>query len=140
MWQKELNSRDGAWERICGERDPFILCSLMWSWVEQLKEPVITKEDVDMLVDRRADAAEALFLLEKGQHQTILCVLHCIVNLQTIPVDVEEAFLAHAIKAFTKVNFDSENGPTVYNTLKKIFKHTLEEKRKMTKDGPKPGL
>ncbi|XP_055127843.1 protein tyrosine phosphatase domain-containing protein 1 isoform X3 [Symphalangus syndactylus] len=138
--KKELNSRDGAWERICGERDPFILCSLMWSWVEQLKEPVITKEDVDMLVDRQADATEALFLLEKGQHQTILCVLHCIVNLQTIPVDVEEAFLAHAIKAFTKVNFDSENGPTVYNTLKKIFKHTLEEKRKMTKDGPKPGL
>ncbi|XP_012519906.1 PREDICTED: protein tyrosine phosphatase domain-containing protein 1 isoform X3 [Propithecus coquereli] len=137
--KKELNSRDGAWERICGERDPFILCSLMWSWVEQLKEPVITKEDVDMLVDRQADAAEALFLLETGQHQTILCVLHCIVSLQTVPVDVEEAFLVHAIKAFTKVNFDSENGPVVYSTLKKIFKHTLEEKRKMTKDGPKPG-
>uniref|UniRef100_A0A671FBZ6 Protein tyrosine phosphatase domain-containing protein 1 n=1 Tax=Rhinolophus ferrumequinum TaxID=59479 RepID=A0A671FBZ6_RHIFE len=103
MWQKELNSQDGAWERICGEKDPFILCSLMWSWVEQLKEPVITQEDVAMLVDRRADAAEALFLLEK-------------------------------------VNFDSENGPVVYNTLKKIFKHTLEEKRKMTKDSPKPSV
>ncbi|KAJ8784911.1 hypothetical protein J1605_007797 [Eschrichtius robustus] len=140
MWQKELNSRDGAWERICGERDPFILCSLMWSWVEQLKEPVITKEDVDMLVDRSADAAEALFLLEKGQQQTILCVLHCIVSLQVIPANVEEAVLARAIKAFTKVNFDSENGPIVYNTLKKIFKNTLEEKRKMTKDGPKPGV
>ncbi|XP_015980875.2 protein tyrosine phosphatase domain-containing protein 1 isoform X2 [Rousettus aegyptiacus] len=138
MWQKELNSRDGAWERICGEKDPFILCSLMWSWVEQLKEPVLTQEDVGMLVDRHADAAEALFLLEKGQHQTILCVLHCIVSLQTIPADVEEAILAHAIKAFTKVNFDSENGPIVYNTLKKIFKHTLEEKRKMAKDSPKP--
>ncbi|XP_059782273.1 protein tyrosine phosphatase domain-containing protein 1 isoform X3 [Balaenoptera ricei] len=140
MWQKELNSRDGAWERICGERDPFILCSLMWSWVEQLKEPVITKEDVDMLVDRSADAAEALFLLEKGQQQTILCVLHCIVSLQVIPANVEEAVLARAIKAFTKVNFDSENGPIVYSTLKKIFKNTLEEKRKMTKDGPKPGV
>nr|XP_020021548.1 protein tyrosine phosphatase domain-containing protein 1 isoform X2 [Castor canadensis] len=140
MWQKELNSRDGAWERICGERDPFILCDLMWSWVEQLKEPVITKEDMDMLVDRQADAAEALFLLEKGQHQTILCVLHCIVSLQSIPVEVEDACLARAIKAFTKVNFDSENGPTVYNTLKKIFKHTLEEKRKMAKDSPKPSL
>ncbi|XP_010834269.1 PREDICTED: protein tyrosine phosphatase domain-containing protein 1 isoform X2 [Bison bison bison] len=140
MWQKELNSRDGAWERICGEKDPFILCSLMWSWVEQLKEPVITKEDMDMLVDRCADASEALFLLEKGQQQTILCVLHCIVSLQTIPADVEEAVLARAIKAFTKVNFDSENGPIVYNTLKKIFKHTLEEKRKMTKDNPEPGI
>lgn len=140
MWQKELNSREGAWERICGERDPFILCSLMWSWVEQLKEPVISKEDVDMLVDRHADAAEALFLLEKGQYQTILCVLHCIVSLQTLPVEVEEACLSHAIKAFTKVNFDSENGPIVYDTLKKIFKHTLEEKRKMAKDSLRPGL
>ncbi|XP_046956662.1 protein tyrosine phosphatase domain-containing protein 1 isoform X2 [Lynx rufus] len=140
MWQKELNSRDGAWERICGERDPSILCSLMWSWVEQLKEPVITKEDVDMLADSHTEAAEALFLLEKGQHQTILCVLHCIVNLQPIPADVEEAILARAIKAFTKVNFDSENGPIVYDTLKKIFKHTLEEKGKMTKDGPQPDV
>ncbi|XP_040101672.1 protein tyrosine phosphatase domain-containing protein 1 isoform X3 [Oryx dammah] len=76
----------------------------------------------------------------QGQQQTILCVLHCIVSLQTIPADVEEAVLARAIKAFTKVNFDSENGPIVYNTLKKIFKHTLEEKRKMTKDGPEPGI
>ncbi|EPQ03484.1 Protein tyrosine phosphatase domain-containing protein 1 [Myotis brandtii] len=140
MWQKELNSRDGAWERICGERDPFILCSLMWSWVEQLKEPVITQEDVSMLADRCADAADALFLLEKGQHQTILCVLHCLVSLQPVPEDVEEAVLAHTIQAFTKVHFDSENGPIVYNTLKKIFKHTLEEKRKMTKDSPKPGV
>lgn len=140
MWQKELNSRDGAWERICGEKDPFILCSLMWSWVEQLKEPVITQEDVDMLVDRCADAAEALFLLEKGQHQTVLCVLHCIASLRTIPTHVEDAALAHTIKAFTKVTFDSENGPIVYSTLKKIFKHTLEEKRKMTKDSPKPSV
>lgn len=108
--------------------------------MEQLKEPVITKEDVDMLVDRCADAAEALFLLEKGQQQTVLCVLHCIVGLQTIPADVEEAVLARAIKAFTKVNFDSENGRIVYSTLKKIFKNMLEEKRKMTKDGPKPGI
>ncbi|XP_060266810.1 protein tyrosine phosphatase domain-containing protein 1 isoform X6 [Ovis aries] len=76
----------------------------------------------------------------QGQQQTILCVLHCIVSLQTIPADVEEAVLARAIKAFTKVNFDSENGPIVYNTLKKIFKHTLEEKRKMTKDSPGPGI
>ncbi|XP_064346161.1 protein tyrosine phosphatase domain-containing protein 1 isoform X2 [Camelus dromedarius] len=140
MWQKELNSRDGAWERLCGERDPLTLCSLMWSWVEQLKEPVIPRRDVDTLLDRRAEAAEALFLLDKGQHQTILCVLHCVASLRAIPADVEEAILARAIKAFTKVSFDSENGPVVYNTLKKIFKHTLEEKRKMTKDDPKPDV
>lgn len=42
--------------------------------------------------------------MKQGQYQTILCVLHCIVSLQTLPVEVEEACLSHAIKAFTKVS------------------------------------
>ncbi|XP_059679195.1 protein tyrosine phosphatase domain-containing protein 1 [Gavia stellata] len=135
MWQKELNSRDGAWDKICTERDPFILCSLMWSWIEQLKEPIISKDDIDMLAKNCTESQDALYLLRKEQCQTILCILHCVVNLQTLPVDVEEALLARAIKAFTKTSFDSENGPYVYNTLKKVFKQTLEEKRKRFDEG-----
>ncbi|XP_069499672.1 protein tyrosine phosphatase domain-containing protein 1 [Ambystoma mexicanum] len=129
-WQKELNSREGAWDKICAEKDPFILCRLMWSWIEQLKEPLITKEDVEMLAANCNEPQSALYLLEKGQHQTILCILHCIVSLQTIPADIEDAFFTRAIKAFTKVHFDSETGPHVYGTLKTIFQHVLEAKRK----------
>uniref|UniRef100_A0A8C5UAE1 Protein tyrosine phosphatase domain-containing protein 1 n=1 Tax=Malurus cyaneus samueli TaxID=2593467 RepID=A0A8C5UAE1_9PASS len=135
MWQKELNSRDGAWDKICAERDPFILCSLMWSWLEQLKEPVLSKDDIDMLAKNCTESQDALYLLRKEQCQTILCILHCVVNLQTLPADVEEALLARAIKAFTKISFDSENGPYVYNTLKTVFKQALEEKRKRIKEG-----
>ncbi|NXF34110.1 PTPC1 protein, partial [Nyctibius bracteatus] len=138
MWQKELNSRDGAWDKICTERDPFILCSLMWSWIEQLKEPILSKDDIDMLAKNCTESQDALYLLRKEQCQTILCILHCVVNLQMLPADVEEALLARAIKAFTKASnhfFDSENGPYVYNTLKNVFKQTLEEKRKRLKEG-----
>ncbi|XP_038005320.1 protein tyrosine phosphatase domain-containing protein 1 isoform X2 [Motacilla alba alba] len=135
MWQKELNSQDGAWDKICTERDPFVLCSLMWSWIEQLKEPIISKEDVDMLAKNCTESQDALYLLGKEQCQTILCILHCVVNLQELPADVEEALLARAIKAFTKTSFDSENGPYVYNTLKTVFKQALEEKRKRIKEG-----
>ncbi|XP_029456699.1 protein tyrosine phosphatase domain-containing protein 1 isoform X1 [Rhinatrema bivittatum] len=134
MWQKELNSREGAWDKICMERDPFILCSLMWSWIEQLKEPIITKEDIAMLANKCTKPQDALNLLEKGQHQTILCILHCVVSLQTIPADVEDAFLTRAIRAFTKINLDSENGPMFYSILKTIFQDILEEKRKATKE------
>ncbi|XP_030061910.1 protein tyrosine phosphatase domain-containing protein 1 [Microcaecilia unicolor] len=134
MWQKELNSREGAWDKICMERDPFILCSLMWSWIEQLKEPMITKENITTLANKCTEPQGALNLLEKGQHQTILCILHCIVSLQTIPADVEDALLTRAISAFTKINLDSENGPMFYSTLKRIFQHILEEKRNQTKE------
>ncbi|XP_030812848.1 protein tyrosine phosphatase domain-containing protein 1 isoform X2 [Camarhynchus parvulus] len=135
MWQKELNSQDGAWDKICSERDPFILCSLMWSWIEQLKEPIISKDDIDMLAKHCTESQDALHLLGKEQCQTILCILHCVVKLQVLPADVEEALLARAIKAFTKISFDSENGPYVYNTLKTVFKQALEEKRKRIKEG-----
>uniref|UniRef100_A0A8C9EIA9 Tyrosine specific protein phosphatases domain-containing protein n=2 Tax=Pavo cristatus TaxID=9049 RepID=A0A8C9EIA9_PAVCR len=65
MWQKELNSRDGAWDKISTERDPFILCSLMWSWIEQLKEPIISKDDIDMLAKNSIESQDALNLLRK---------------------------------------------------------------------------
>lgn len=63
--KKELNSRDGAWDKICTERDPFILCSLMWSWIEQLKEPIISKDDIDMLAKNCTESQDALNLLRK---------------------------------------------------------------------------
>ncbi|XP_041080112.1 protein tyrosine phosphatase domain-containing protein 1 isoform X2 [Polyodon spathula] len=64
-WQRELNSREGAWDRICTERDPFVLSGLMWSWLEQLKEPVITKEDIQSLVQKCDNPDEAIYTLEK---------------------------------------------------------------------------
>ncbi|NXX15173.1 PTPC1 protein, partial [Podargus strigoides] len=64
-WQKELNARDGAWDKICTERDPFILSSLMWSWIEQLREPVISREDIEMLAGHCTESQDALSLLRK---------------------------------------------------------------------------
>ncbi|XP_054833671.1 protein tyrosine phosphatase domain-containing protein 1 [Eublepharis macularius] len=135
MWQKELNSQNGAWDRICAERDPFILSGLMWSWIEQLKEPVLTNDDIDLLAKIGIDSQEGLKLLEKGKYHTILCILKCVVNLQTIPTDVEELLLDRAIKAFTKMNFDSEGGPYVYNTLRNVFKQILDHQRQDCREG-----
>ncbi|XP_070591866.1 protein tyrosine phosphatase domain-containing protein 1 isoform X1 [Erythrolamprus reginae] len=129
MWQKELNTQNGAWDKICAERDPFILSNLMWSWIEQLKEPLLTKNDVDVLAKNNTDFQEAFKLLEKGKYHTILCILNCVVNLQTIPTDVEELLLNRAIKAFTKMNYDSEGGSDVYSILKNVFKQILEHQR-----------
>lgn len=99
----------------------------MWSWREQLKEPVTTNEDVDTLVGSRADAAEALFVLDKGQHQTILCVLHCAVSLQAVPGDVREAILARAIKAFTKVGEGWRTSQSLRSTQFLLFSSDVDD-------------
>ncbi|XP_051874117.1 protein tyrosine phosphatase domain-containing protein 1 isoform X2 [Pristis pectinata] len=64
-WQHELNVREGAWERICTEKNPYVLCSLMWSWLEQLKEPVISRADVEALAHKYMDPNKAFYSLEK---------------------------------------------------------------------------
>ncbi|XP_041128866.1 protein tyrosine phosphatase domain-containing protein 1-like isoform X2 [Polyodon spathula] len=129
-WQRELNSREGAWDRISTERDPFVLSGLMWSWLEQLKEPVITKQDIQILVQKCDNLDEAIYTLEKGPQQTIVSIVDCVAHLHSIPEDVDEAFLARITKAFTKITFDAADGPMVYSTLKAILKPVLYEKRR----------
>uniref|UniRef100_A0A9J8ABV1 Protein tyrosine phosphatase domain-containing protein 1 n=1 Tax=Cyprinus carpio carpio TaxID=630221 RepID=A0A9J8ABV1_CYPCA len=129
MWQTELNSREGAWERLCTERDPVVLSTLMWSWLEQLKEPVITKEDVETLAGNRFNPQHALNALDKGQKQTLLCILDCAAHLLPIPEEVENAFFERTIKAFTWISSDSENGQLSYNTLKDVMIPVLNDLR-----------
>ncbi|KAI3369636.1 hypothetical protein L3Q82_025348, partial [Scortum barcoo] len=65
VWQAELNSREGAWERLCMERDPLVLSCLLWSWLEQLKDPVISSEDIKVLREKNINPQNALDSLEK---------------------------------------------------------------------------
>lgn len=62
--QAQLN-QGGGWERLCTERDPFILTGLMWSWLEQLKEPVISPQEALALNPDHADAHAVLNTLDK---------------------------------------------------------------------------
>ncbi|XP_078270047.1 protein tyrosine phosphatase domain-containing protein 1 isoform X2 [Rhinoraja longicauda] len=129
MWQHELNVREGTWERICTEKNPYVLCSLMWSWLEQLKEPVISRADVETLAHTYMDPNKAFYSLEKNQYQALLCILDCMAQLRDLPFDVEDAILTRAIRAFTKVCFDADEGPKVHNTLRTILKPILQEKQ-----------
>ncbi|CAM4732008.1 unnamed protein product [Leuciscus chuanchicus] len=129
VWQTELNSREGAWERLCTERDPVVLSTLMWSWLEQLKEPTITKEDVETLAGNQFNPQDALNSLDKGQKQTLLCILDCAAHLLKIPEEVENAFFERTIKAFTWISSDSENGQRIYKTLKDVMIPVLSDMR-----------
>ncbi|XP_012693979.1 protein tyrosine phosphatase domain-containing protein 1 isoform X2 [Clupea harengus] len=128
-WQMELNSREGAWERLYQERDPLVLSSLMWAWLEQLREPVISREDVEALEEKNYSPQQALDSLGKGHKQTLLCILDCTAHLLEIPEDVEKDILDHIIKTFTKVDLESANSQAVYHTLRAVLTPVLHELR-----------
>ncbi|KAI5614506.1 protein tyrosine phosphatase domain-containing protein 1, partial [Silurus asotus] len=130
MWQTELNCKEGAWERLCIECNPLLLSALMWSWLEQLKEPVITKEGVEALIQNSHSPLQALSIMDKGHRQTLLCILDCAAHLMKLPEEVEMAVLYRTIKAFTRVTNDSENGQQIYKSLMEILVPVLSDMRR----------
>ncbi|XP_071332758.1 protein tyrosine phosphatase domain-containing protein 1 [Trachinotus anak] len=127
-WQAELN-QGGAWERLCMERDPFILTGLMWAWLEQLKEPVISIQDAKALNPDNADPQTALNTLDQAPKQTLTCILDCMAHMLFIPEEVENAFLNRTIKAFTWMENSSEDGSKVYESMTPVLQCVLEHIR-----------
>ncbi|XP_065811416.1 protein tyrosine phosphatase domain-containing protein 1 isoform X2 [Labrus bergylta] len=129
QWQTELNTREGAWERLCMERDPLVLSGLMWSWLEQLKGPVISSEDIKALSEKNVNPEDALNSLEKGHRLTLLCILQCAAHVLPMPEEVETSFLNQTIKVFTKIDPASEKNESLYTKLKAILAPILHELR-----------
>ncbi|XP_019623625.1 PREDICTED: protein tyrosine phosphatase domain-containing protein 1-like [Branchiostoma belcheri] len=103
VWQAELNEDDAAWERLKVEKCPRVLSCLMWSWLEELKEPVLGDKDISNLVEMADNPHEALEQLEKGHKHTLMHILKTVAKLPNIPPRrFEEKVLARLITAFTK--------------------------------------
>ncbi|KAK7878649.1 hypothetical protein WMY93_030485 [Mugilogobius chulae] len=127
-WEAELN-QGGAWERLCLEQDPFILTGLMWAWLEQLKEPVISAEAAQTLDPKNKNPKTALSSLDQGPRETLTCILDCMAHMQFIPEKVEKAFLNRTIKAFTGVQGTTEESE-LYKSMSKVLAFVLDNKRK----------
>ncbi|XP_056305030.1 protein tyrosine phosphatase domain-containing protein 1 [Danio aesculapii] len=126
-WQVDLN-RQGAWERLCLEKDPFILTGILWSWLEQLREPIISADDVHMLTESHPDPQTILSSLDRASRETVICILDCFAHLFTVPEEVESAFLERATKAFTKVK-NADDGKSIHEVMKKVLKLVLDHLR-----------
>uniref|UniRef100_A0A8B9HW53 Protein tyrosine phosphatase domain-containing protein 1 n=1 Tax=Astyanax mexicanus TaxID=7994 RepID=A0A8B9HW53_ASTMX len=93
----------GAWERLCLERDPFILTGILWSWLEQLKEPILSAKDIQALDLPNPDPKTVLSSLERAPREILVSILDCFAHLLVVPEEVEDAFVERIIKAFTKI-------------------------------------
>ncbi|XP_059383130.1 protein tyrosine phosphatase domain-containing protein 1-like isoform X2 [Carassius carassius] len=126
-WQADLN-RQGAWERLCLEKDPFILSGIMWSWLEQLKEPIISAHDVHTLTESSQDPQTVLNCLDRASKETVMCIVDCFAHLMTTTEEIESAFLERATKAFTKMK-NTNGGKSVHKIMNGVLKLVLHHLR-----------
>ncbi|KAG8187727.1 hypothetical protein JTE90_015597 [Oedothorax gibbosus] len=80
-YQRMLNNRSSAWEKIAKEMDPLLLSALLWSWLEQLREPVLSKNDLSIIVIRSEKTMEILQKLDNGTRYTTEYLVRFIARL-----------------------------------------------------------
>ncbi|XP_022101237.1 uncharacterized protein LOC110984913 [Acanthaster planci] len=118
--QHNLNRSTSAWEIVSTEEDPFVLSMLMWSWLEHLEKPILSKADIQRLSAEfnEEDPAVAFKNLSRGVKHTMDCILKTVTRLplqQPHLENLEDSILVRFIKGVTHisaVHLLSEDQPT----------------------------
>ncbi|XP_069018469.1 protein tyrosine phosphatase domain-containing protein 1 [Embiotoca jacksoni] len=101
LLQEELNSSDCGWALLVTESDPHVLCCLLWTWLEKLREPVLSAEDIEKL-STGASNKKPLSVLKQAQKHTIYCLLSCVSTVTGLCPHREDAVFQRLMRAITR--------------------------------------
>ncbi|KAM4554417.1 protein tyrosine phosphatase domain-containing protein 1 [Fundulus diaphanus] len=122
LLQEELNSSDCGWALLVTESDPQVLCCLLWTWLERLRDPVLSREDVERL--KVGNNRKPLSILKKPQRHTINCLLSCVSTVISPCPHREDAILQRLMCALTR-RPQEETG--ILGPLMKVLQASLRE-------------
>ncbi|KAM9754979.1 protein tyrosine phosphatase domain-containing protein 1 [Menidia menidia] len=123
LLQEELNSSDCGWALLVTESDPQVLCCLLWTWLEKLRDPVLSPEDVEKLSIVGSNR-KPLSVLKKPQRHTIFCLLSCVSSVTSLCLHREDSVLQRLMSALTR---RPQEDMTSLVALMRVLKASLKE-------------
>lgn len=133
LLQEELNSSECGWALLVTESDPHVLCCLLWTWLERLREPVLSAEDIERL-STGASNRNPLSVLKKPQRHTIYCLLSCVSTVTSLCPHREEAVLHRLMRALTRrPQVEVESLAPLMKVLKATLRETFHNYRFFTR-------
>ncbi|XP_052085009.1 protein tyrosine phosphatase domain-containing protein 1-like [Mytilus californianus] len=87
IYQQKLNEKDSAWKDLANEQNQYVLAEIMWSWLDQLKEPVLKAQDLSVIM-KTSEIDAVLQKLERGTRHTIEYIMKIIYKLKPLDEDM----------------------------------------------------
>nr|XP_046164738.1 protein tyrosine phosphatase domain-containing protein 1 isoform X3 [Oncorhynchus gorbuscha] len=133
LLQEELNSSECAWALLVTESDPHVLSCLLWTWLEKLKEPVLSADDVERLTSVSQHVNHLSVLTKQPQRHTMSCLLGCVGQVTSLCPQREEAVLRRLIQALTRhPQEEMESYKVLMRILKSTNRQTLHNHNSLT--------
>jgi len=101
-YKNSLNTTEATWEQISSEDNAYLLCCLLWSWIEHLEEPIITVNDVDIILKDANDPIKAFELLAREKKKTLQVVLFTFLKISGGSNEFNRLMLNKIATVFTK--------------------------------------
>ncbi|XP_017574189.1 protein tyrosine phosphatase domain-containing protein 1 [Pygocentrus nattereri] len=121
--QDELNVSAYGWATLAMETDPKVLSTLVWTWFEKLKDPILNADDIDKLCTN-TPGQNPLKTLHKSQRSTVCCLLGCVGQVSAHHPQTENAILQRLIRALTR---HPPEEIASCGALLKVFRATVRE-------------
>lgn len=100
-YQTDLNYRMSAWERLATETNLMVLSTLMFEWLEHLKNPVIDKDNITYIVILCENLDKAFKRLPTPQGYVVEYLVRFIARLQPLPRSQVENVMKRLVAALT---------------------------------------
>jgi len=95
------------WSQLSMVTDARVLTCLMWSWVEHLREPVVSNVGLQQLCgmefSRCEDFEDALKSLGKPEHGTLMCIMSVLTSFPPLPRKLATKMVGRTVEAVTTV-------------------------------------
>nr|XP_055029946.1 protein tyrosine phosphatase domain-containing protein 1 isoform X1 [Misgurnus anguillicaudatus] len=101
LLQNELNSNECGWALLVLEENPNVLSTLLWSWLDKLKDPILNKDGTEKLTSSWP-TQNPLTALHKAERHTICCLLLCVGHVVALCPKFEHIILQRLIRALTR--------------------------------------
>lgn len=99
--KRKLNNSD-SWEEVHTESDPWVLTRLLWAWLGSLVEPVLSEKEVSLLEENIDDPVEAVKKLQRGDRDTLECLVTTVCELEPLPEEVGDRVLRQIAMILTQ--------------------------------------
>ncbi|CAH1784299.1 unnamed protein product [Owenia fusiformis] len=137
LYKEKLNCVTRTYKELQLEKNPSVLCCLMWDWLDHLKEPVLRIQDLNILLNHMEEPMKGLRRLEKGSKTTTSYLLKLIARLQPIDDDLEHHILFRMISTLTHQNMLREHEFS-FDSTKQTIRRTANDVE--MREGMIPGV
>ncbi|XP_072948361.1 uncharacterized protein [Epargyreus clarus] len=146
--RNDINQRKEAMARIDEEEDPTMLTGLLFEWLEGLKQPVLDRSDLSIIVGRSTNVESCVLALEMEDVMLIEYLLRFVTRLRPLAANKKVDIIKRLIASLTHqtVSINSTFLPTQRDfarlrdgTCSQVVNFMLRMVMEIQKDMVKPG-